>query len=205
MNVEVSRQLVHISGIIFVVLAQFVGDLIIIYFFLAAFFFLVYSEYVRLEQKRINKVIDYMEGKIRGIATGLERKKVRRNFMGPFWFYIGCGLTFLLFPFHIATIACVLLSVGDGFATLIGHKFGKTKLVGKKSMEGMIAFIISGLIVTSFFTPFAIALSATLVGAVAELIPDISIFKKLKNRHLIDDNYLIPLLTAFIIFINSLV
>lgn len=202
MNQEISRQLVHLSGIIFVILAQFIGNIVYLYFFLAAIFFVVYSEYVRQEQKQINRVINYMESKIRGIATGLERKTAKRQFMGAFWFYFGCGLTFFIFPFEIATVACVILSVSDAFSTLIGHKYGKTKMVGNKSLEGLLAFIISGVIVTSFITNFWAALAAVLVGAVAEMIPDIPQLNKLKANHIVDDNYLIPLLSAFAIYLG---
>jgi len=201
MNLEISRQLVHISGVIFILLAQFVGQLIIVYFFLAAAFFLIYSEYIRLEQRRMNKLIDYMDSKLRGIATGLERPHVKRHFMGAFWFYTGCGFTFLIFPFQIATIACLLLAVSDAFSTLVGHRYGKTKFVGNKSFEGSLAFLISGLIVLPFLINFWIAFAAVLVGLAAELIPDIKPLEKLKRSHIIDDNYLIPLLSAAAIYI----
>jgi len=205
MHLELSRQLVHLSGVLFVILAQYLGEIITVYFFIAAVFFLIYSEYVRVEQKRINKVVDYMESKIRGIATGMERKGAKRQFMGAFWFYMGCGLTFLIFPFHIATIACIILSVADAFSTLIGHKFGKVKMIGNKSLEGVLAFIISGVIAASLLTDFWTALAAVLIGTVAEMIPDISSLQKLKENHLIDDNYLIPLLVGLFLYIQILI
>lgn len=203
-KLEITRQFIHLSGILFVIAAQFLGEIIIVYFFVAAIFFLIYSEYVRIEQRRINKVIDYMETKLRGIATGVERPHVKRQFMGAFWFYMGCAITFFIFPFHIATVACIILSVSDAFSTLIGHKFGKHKIIGNKSAEGFAAFIISGIIAASFLTLIHLAVLATLAGVIGELIPEIKSLKKLKSYHVLDDNYLIPILAAAIIYVISI-
>ncbi|MBU0530764.1 MAG: diacylglycerol/polyprenol kinase family protein [Candidatus Aenigmatarchaeota archaeon] len=201
MRQEISRQIIHISGILFVILAHVVGEIIIAYFFMASIFLLLYSEYVRLEQRRINKVIDYMESKVRGIATGMERKYVKRPFMGAFWFYMGCGITFLIFPFNIATVACIILSISDALSTLVGIKFGKHKILKNKSVEGTLAFIISGVAVTIFLIDIWIAIPAVLIGAAAEMIPDIKGLKKLKKNHILDDNYLIPILSAIVMYI----
>lgn len=53
----------------------------------------------------------------------------------------------------IGMIAMSQLAIGDGFAEVIGKKYGKTKwLNSKKSVEGSMAFILS----SSFFTFFSL-------------------------------------------------
>lgn len=51
----------------------------------------------------------------------------------------------------VAMIALLQLSIGDGFADVIGRKFGKTKWIhnNKKSVEGTIGYFITSLIGTN--------------------------------------------------------
>ena len=71
-------------------------------------------------------------------------------------------LAFLLFDHRlIASIAIVSMAYGDGMGGLIGRRFGKTKLLGKKTLEGSSAVFV--------FTALAILMVVAFYGGLAML------------------------------------
>jgi dolichol kinase len=99
------------------------------------------------------------------------------------------------FPKLIAVTALAVLMVSDCCAALIGKHYGKTPLVGEKTWEGTLAFLVSGWVVIVMLcvlfsagkSYLIIAALAVCVGAVVELFS--------KKIH-IDDNLTIPLSIA---------
>jgi len=118
-----------------------------------------------------------------------KRKKIILN--GASWVLISAVLTVLLFPKVIAIVSFIILIISDIAAALIGRKWGRTKL-GKKSLEGTLAFIVSGIIVVVIigiiFNGNYIYYIAGILGAVVGGIAELNA-KTLK----IDDNLGIPL------------
>jgi dolichol kinase len=200
MERELSRQLIHLSGVLFVVVAQFIDKILLSsYFLLIAVVFLFYSQYVKSEQKRINQLLDKIEEQIRKVAIGLERKNAQRPFIGAFWFYFASAVTFLLFPLKIASSAVFILAVADSFSTIVGVKFGKHKIVGNKTIEGTFIFFISSF-VSLVFISFPGAVLASIVATFSEILPDIKAFDNLKKMGFLDDNWTIPIITASILY-----
>jgi dolichol kinase len=198
---EASRQLVHLSGLFFIILAQFfVQWLAALYFFLIALTFLAYSFYIKKEEHKLKNIVHLLENKIRETVLRFERKEVERPFVGAFWFYFSCGLAFLIFPLQIATLACLILAISDSLSTIFGKWARGRQTVGNKTASGSIAFFISALIISLFFVPPLIAVAAALTGTIAELIPDVRGFRKLRKRGLLDDNLLIPILTGIVLW-----
>jgi len=192
---ELSRQLIHLSGILFILLAQFLDKTAAsIIFFLIAFTFLIYSLYIRSEEKRLQRYIRLVEKKVRSLAFRFERPGI--PFQGAFWFYFSCGLAFLVFPHTIATAATLILVISDSLSTLVGQRLGRRKIVGNKSLEGTIAFLVSALVVGSLF-PVNYILGA-LAATLGELLPDTRVLQGLKNRGLVDDNLLIPIFAGIV-------
>lgn len=142
----------------------------------------------RKEDSWANK---FVFGYFGGMLRKHERKKKKLILNGASWVLISAVLTVLVFPKVIAVIAFMILIVSDISAALIGRKWGKTKL-GKKSLEGTIAFMVSGflvvVIVGTLFQAdlyFYIAgLLGAVIGGLAELYA-----KQLK----LDDNLSIPM------------
>ena len=201
MRREIPRQLVHLSGLIFIILAQFTGGLIVsLYCFFIAFTFLVYSEYVRSVESGLEKIMHRFESKIRGFVSSFEQRETARPFMGAFWFYLAFALALLIFPLNIASAACIILAVGDSLSTLIGKAWGRHKLLGEKSIEGALAFLIFSFLVASLFISPLVALAGALVGALAELVPELGLLKNLNRRGVLDDNLLIPLASGLVMW-----
>ena len=191
----------HLSGIAFVFLARFTGSILTsLYFIMIAVSFLVYSWFVKREEKMLKNFIHRFETRLRNIALGMERNGISRPFIGAFWFYFSCGLTFLIFPLTIASAACAVLTVGDALSTLVGKKYGKHKIIGKKTMEGSLAFFTGSFFISLVFISPCLALIGAGAGALIELIPEISPLKKFSRKGTLDDNLLIPLLTGLVIY-----
>lgn len=106
---------------------------------------------------------------------------------------------FLLTWFNVFTaslIALVVLGVGDPAAAIIGRRYGRTKLVNGRSLEGSLAFVAVGgttaFVVLSLARPeigLVASVAASLAGAVAGALAE------LFSRR-VDDNFSIPLSAA---------
>ncbi len=109
------------------------------------------------------------------------------------WYATALFLLSLTGSLVVCSIAVLVLGVGDPVAALVGRRWGRTKLINGRSLEGSLAFVavatgITGLMLAGFRADvgvglgFAVAAIAGLSGAIAELV----------SRR-IDDNFTIPL------------
>ncbi len=193
MRTELSRQVVHLSGLLFVILAQFVDrEVTIITFLTFTVFFFLYSWHVRSQGKKLSRFIHRMESRFRDFALGFEREDVRNPFTGAMLFYAGCTLSFLLFPLPVASAACAMLAVGDSLSTIVGIKFGRHK-IGRKSLEGSLACFIFSFAAGSFFVNPFLALAGAVAASLIELFPRI------------DDNLTIPIISGLVMFLLTIV
>lgn len=80
----------------------------------------------------------------------------------------------------------VVFVFGDGFSTLVGKNFGKTKIVNGKTLEGSLAFFAVSFVLLSFFFSLFVSVIAAIAGVLAELLP-------------VDDNFTIPVASAFVL------
>ena len=104
---------------------------------------------------------------------------------GAIYLFLGATLSMLFFYSNekavLAGLACIVF--GDSIATVIGKKFGKTRITNKRTLEGTAAgFAVSFLVLLSFLAPVQAA-GAAFAGAIAELLP-------------LDDNISMPLLAG---------
>lgn len=186
---ELSRQLVHLSGILFVILGQFIGSSgAAVVFFLIAFTFLLYSLYIIREERRLERFIGAFEQRVRKLAYKFERPGI--PFQGAFWFYMGCGIAFWIFPLPVATAACLVLAIADSLATIVGERFGSRRLLEGKSVEGTVMFFLTAVVIAFVFSPGNFLFPA-LAAMAGELIP--GLVPRLRAKGLVDDNLLIPL------------
>jgi len=191
MRNELPRQLIHLSGLLFIILAQFIQkEITIVYFFVLALFFLIYSEYVKREEKKLTNILNRMEHRFRDLTLKFERKEqLRHPFKGAFWFYLSCALTLVIFPFPIASAACSMLAVGDSLSTLFGLKFGRHEIRKNKTFEGSLACLIGSFAVGLLFVSPALSLAGAIAAAIAEL------------SRKVNDNLTIPLASGFVMFL----
>lgn len=126
-------------------------------------------------------------------------EQLKESAMVPYAFAV--LLCILTFPKVIALIAVYTLAISDPLSAIFGIKYGKTRIVPHKSLEGSAAFFMSMLIISfvvlGYFLQigvtftFFISLFISLATSAFEMIP----FK-------IDDNITIPLFVSFILWIT---
>lgn len=179
---EVKRQAVHMSGLLVAVAYLSAGKSIALALTLAG---LGASLLVSQTFKRGNP----LAGKI---VDKLERKEAREKFpvQGAIFFFLGVGLSILLFSPYLAPAIILIITIGDAFSTLVGLRWGSVKLPynSKKSLQGSMGFLVSSFIATSFLLPYQLAFVGSLVGALAESF----------SKGSAEDNIFVPLLSGLV-------
>ncbi len=79
--------------------------------------------------------------------------------------------------------AILVLALGDGFATLAGIKWGRHGFLGRKSLEGSLAFLFASFIGLLILLEPVYALIGALTGMLIEAV----------SNDVVDDNLTIPL------------
>ncbi len=121
----------------------------------------------------------------------VEREKNLKTLPAKQAFSLALGLIIvsILFDEKIIEISIVSLAVYDGTATIFGKKFGKTKLINNRTLEGSLAGIVANSLALSLIiNPFTAVLISVFVSFVEMLSKSEDIFD--------DDNFLIPVATA---------
>jgi len=178
-NNEILREAIHISGfaVPFVCIYLFNSRLVSLSLLLVTIFYAV-SEFART--KGVNVPVF---SKITRKAAA-SNPEINHFVTAPMFFAMGIILTLLIFPPSTAYASITVLTLGDGFATIFGRKFGKKAILFNrgKTLEGSIfGFVFAFLGATLFVNPTK-ALIATTAGMLAECLPTP-----------IDDNLIIPL------------
>lgn len=127
--------------------------------------------------KRIfNKWFDYM----------LKEHELEGQITGASWTFIGVVLVGIIFPKDITIIALLFLHIGDPIASIIGIKFGRTRVFGK-TLEGTFAGIIACILIAVPFSSFP--LSTLILTAVWTMLMELLPWP-------VDDNIIIPMSAA---------
>jgi dolichol kinase len=173
---ELFRQLIHASGVFIVVLGYFISpDSLIL---LAALIMFLVVLLFELDKKYQIPIFSYI----------FKRCKRRDDERGFIYFFLGIILTLIIFKFNmpVANAAILILLFGDSASTIIGRKYGKTRIPFKKdkTVEGSLAFFMVGLTLALTQVPLLPAFLGVLAGVLAEAYSPI------------DDNIPIPLVSA---------
>jgi dolichol kinase len=182
---EFSRQLIHLfAGLLFALLAWFAGIKLALGFaiiVLAVGIVVSVFAWKFLEKHPLNELLKHVERKH-------ERQLPGKAALMLLLAIIVVLLLFYRMPLEVATGSLLVLAFGDSFSTIIGKKFGKTKIVGKKTLEGTIAGIIAGFIPLLLLIAPLQAFTAALAGMLAELLP-------------IDDNFTVPIAAGIVLML----
>ena len=191
---ELKRKLIHLSSSVIAITYLFVdrqlmlimiGALLIIS--LAMDLMRYYSvDFNRLYLRFLKPILRLHELSSKGVVL-----------TGATYLLLAAFISILIFPGEIAVMAILVMTVCDTSAALVGKYFDKSKIAAK-TLEGSLAFFISGLIVI-FVTPkmtesnyeYLIAIAALFLTTLVELIP----FK-------IDDNIIIPVFFGLVYLIS---
>ena len=115
----------------------------------------------------------------------LRRHERKGAITGATYYLISAFLCILFFAKTLAIVCIFFMIFGDLAAALVGKKWGRTKLLGKKSLEGSAAcFVVCTLVALVKLNP-VIAIIGAFVATVVELMP-----------FPIDDNLTVPLVSG---------
>lgn len=133
-----------------------------------------------------------MEGWFRHIV----RPRERYAMPSAIWYALGV-LPVVLFASQTTTqVAVLVLGFGDPAASIIGKRFGRVHIFGRKSLEGSLAFVAASV---AFVVPFLVflrdlswpmALAAGIAGAMAGALAE------MMSDDRLDDNFTIPVAVA---------
>lgn len=122
------------------------------------------------------------------------RESELTSFTGFPFYAFGTGLSLLLFPIEMALLSCMYLIYCDPLSGLCGNLFGKTKIVGNKTLEGFLGNFFCAFIITYTYSRF---LSLSLVDSLTLSFVGASLSSTtelLSGR--IDDNFAVPVFSA---------
>lgn len=183
LNAEVARKFVHITVGSFVAFWPFFMPDSVIYLICAAFILVIVAT------------------RIGGLFPSIH--KVPRKTWGDVLFPVGiAGTLFLAQDPWIFTAAILHLSVADGFAALVGEKYGKNnayKILGyKKTVAGNAAFLIISMGITSSLVWLEPGSFATIAAPTLFLVPIFATtIESLSVRG--SDNILVPILLTLLL------
>ena len=115
----------------------------------------------------------------------LRRHERKGAMTGATYYLISAFLCIFLFAKTLAIVCIFFMILGDMAAALVGKMWGRTKLLGRKSLEGSAAcFVVCAAIALVKLNP-VIAIIGALVATIVELIP-----------FPVDDNLTVPLISG---------
>ena len=109
---------------------------------------------------------------VRIFSLMLRPRERKGGFTGATYYLIGSFLCVLVFEKTLAIVCICFLILGDLFAAVIGKKWGRTKIVSQKSLEGSLAcFFVCALIALVMRLHPAVAITGAIAATLIGLLP----------------------------------
>jgi len=164
---SVPREIIHISGF-FVAL---VGVTFVNRYTIAFLIFLAAMLYTASETERMFGIYLPLVSKITLIAA--RRSEIQEFVASPIFYALGLIMSLTLFPESIGYVAIAVLTLGDGFASVFGIKFGQRRVPFNKSkkFEGTIGGFFFAFLGSLLFVDPLRAFLASAVGMIVEILP----------------------------------
>ena len=176
---ELLRKTTHLAGF-FIPLLYIVLDKSTMIFIAGAFAGIaVIVEFLKWVSKSFRELF------FRFFEFILRRHERKGAITGATYYIISTFLCIVIFDKHIAIVSIFFIVLGDTAAALVGKAWGRTKLIGSKSLEGSIACFIVCAVISLFWIDPVVGLTGAFVATLAELLP-------LR----LDDNLTVPLISG---------
>lgn len=164
------RKAWRLGGIIFPSIYYFTNKITTIFIILPFLCIFIIIEILRFSIFRFNE-------RLFSIFRYILKDKERKNLLTTTWFLLSTLLAVALFRKDIAIMAILFLIFGDSASALFGLRFGHTKIIGNRSLEGSLAFFVTCIIIGIImnFTKVSLSWLVVILGAlaatIAELLP----------------------------------
>lgn len=120
------------------------------------------------------------------IFEGVIKPEEQANITAGAWLLVAASISVILFQKEIAILALSYTAIGDTSAYFIGKRYGRRKVLGKKTLEGTLGGFFANITLSLLFPgPKIVFLIGALVASLSELLPLPP-----------DDNFCIPLLSG---------
>lgn len=120
------------------------------------------------------------------VIAGLERRDAVPG-KGALFFALGALFCLVFFGKEIAFIGLVVLSLLDSVTTLVGLRFGRTRIYNHKSIEATLAGFAATSAALLFLIPAHAAILTSAAAAFAELVSPV------------DDNLIVPAVVCIVL------
>jgi len=163
---DLTRLLVHISGLWVPYLGLFMGVRFLLILILFVILIYCLSEFLRLQGRVLPLITAF--------TTFAARKRELRQFVfAPVYFALGILIVLLFFPDTYGFAGIAVLTLGDSTASFVGGLMGRTRLPYNrlKSLEGSLAGIIMGMIGGALFIDLYLAAVGSCIGMLVESLP----------------------------------
>jgi dolichol kinase len=136
---------------------------------LAAVFVAIVIDVVRIQERWVGTWFRRFFGR-------MLREHERHNLLGSTYLLLAALLALEIFPRPVAAAALGFTVLGDAFAALAGRAYGRTKLFGRKSLEGSAAGLAVCLAWAAYVAagghlPWPVAIAGAVVASLVELLP----------------------------------
>lgn len=181
---ELKRKMIHISSSWIAFAYLFLNKEIMLIILGAAFIGCLLFDVFRVYSKSFNKFyLKYIGPVLRSHEYHI--KKI--TFTGATYLMFAALLCVIIFPKEVAIAAILLMTIGDAAAAIVGKSFGKVNIF-TKTLEGSIAFFVSGIIIVFLMPKLSTDPNELYVGIAAVIVTSIIEVMPLK----LDDNITVP-------------
>jgi len=135
--------------------------------------------------------------------------------IGPLIYICAIGICVIFYPLFISAGSIGIMAFGDGFATLVGKRWGRVRnpIDRNKTLEGSIAFVAFAFLAVTFSMYFTAPIDhmadvvtitsiGAIVGAIVEMFPFEDHRKNgILQRIVVDDNFFVPILSGLAMYL----
>jgi len=176
---ELKRKTLHLMGLLIPAVYMLFGrDVTLIFIGVSFAVFVVLEPFRVIEEWRdsikrrlgiyappeVMERIERLETHIDDITRKHERERVAAHI----YFAAASFIVVYFFPEEVAIGAIALATLGDALAAIIGKTFGRHRFSNGKSLEGSLAYFLTGLAILTPLVGLPLALVGSLAGTIAE-------------------------------------
>ncbi|AFK22725.1 diacylglycerol/polyprenol kinase family protein [Pyrococcus sp. ST04] len=175
LKLEIKRKALHMTGLSVPLVYLLFGKEIALIFvttFLVIFILLEPFRIVEDLRNKVKKKLGLPNGVVERLEKEIDsitREHEKRNIGAHIYFTIAALLIVFFFPKEVAIGSIAVATLGDAMAAIIGKPFGRHRFKNGKSIEGSLAYFLTGLAILTPLIGIKMAVLGSLVGTLAEL------------------------------------
>ena len=183
---EILRKIIHLTALIIPLIYYFFLNKreFVIFIFILLFITLI-IDYLRINNNKLRNIFNFL-------FSNVLREREKNTTLNATTLLFGFFTISILFDKSIVIPSMIIALVSDSFAAIIGLKYGETKLIYNRTLEGTIVFNVVTFIILILFMgdiSYYLILISSII-AIAEL---------LSPSHL--DNFTVPFISSILLYI----